>query len=263
MATNIHPSAQISKGAELGQDVVIGPFAIVEEDTRIGDRSVIDASAHIKTLTTLGADCHIHSFASIGGPPQDLKYHGEQTLLEMGDRITVREFVTINRGTTGGGGVTRVGADCFIMAYCHIAHDCQLDHHVIMSNGATLAGHVEVAPHAIIGGLSAVHQFVRIGTHAFIGGKTGVAQDIPPYMMAAGERALLRGPNAIGLKRAGFTSEELKAIKQAYKMLWRTKGDMDALCEDVMAKWGEVAKVAHLVKFVQTSQRGLTSAMQK
>ncbi|PIE69334.1 MAG: acyl-[acyl-carrier-protein]--UDP-N-acetylglucosamine O-acyltransferase [Deltaproteobacteria bacterium] len=261
MATEIHPSALVAQGAELGQDVVIGPFAIVEKDTRIGDRSIIDASAHIKTLTTLGEDCHIHSFASIGGPPQDLKYHGERTLLEMADRITVREFVTINRGTTGGGGITRVGSDCFVMAYCHIAHDCQLEDHVIMSNGATLAGHVEVAAHAIIGGLSAVHQFVRIGTHAFIGGKTGVAQDIPPYMMAAGDRARLRGPNLIGLKRAGFTRDELKAIKQAYKLIWRTKGNFKGACRDALTQFGDVDKVAHLVDFITTSQRGVTSAV--
>ena len=260
MATEIHASALVSENAEIGQDVTIGPFAIVEEDTRIGDRSVIGASAHIKKLTTLGEDCQIHSFASIGGPPQDLKYHGERTLLEMGDRITVREFVTISRGTTGGGGITRVGSDCFVMAYCHIAHDCQLEDHVIMSNGATLAGHVEVAPHAIIGGLSAVHQFVRIGTHAFIGGKTGVAQDIPPYMMAVGDRARLRGPNLIGLKRAGFTSEELKGIKQAYKLIWRTRGNLKGACKEVMAQFGDIQRVAHLVDFIKNSERGVTSA---
>ncbi|WP_462324852.1 acyl-ACP--UDP-N-acetylglucosamine O-acyltransferase [Desulfoplanes sp.] len=260
MATEIHPSAIVADGAEIGQDVTIGPFAIVEEDTRVGDRCVIESSAHIKKLTTLGRECQVHSFASIGGPPQDLKYHGERTRLELGDRITIREFVTINRGTVDGGGTTRVGSDCFIMAYCHVAHDCQLEDHVIMSNGATLAGHVEIAPHAIIGGLSAVHQFVRIGTHAFIGGKTGVAQDIPPYMMAVGDRARLRGPNLIGLKRAGFTPEELKAIKQAYKTIWRTKGNLKGACKQVMAAYGEIERVAHLVDFIRTSQRGVTTA---
>ena len=260
MATEIHPSAIVAKNAEIGQDAIIGPFAIVEEDTRIGDRSIIEASAHIKKLTSLGEDCQIHSFASIGGPPQDLKYQGERTVLEMGDRITVREFVTINRGTSGGGGVTRVGSDCFVMAYCHIAHDCQLEDHVIMSNGATLAGHVEVASHAIIGGLSAVHQFVRIGTHAFIGGKTGVAQDIPPYMMAVGDRARLRGPNLIGLRRAGFTTEELRAIKHAYKRIWRTKGNLKAACNDVLTQFGQFDRIQHLVEFIKNSQRGVTSA---
>jgi UDP-N-acetylglucosamine acyltransferase len=259
VATEIHPSAIVAKNAEIGQDAIIGPFAIVEEDTRIGDRSIIDASAHIKKLTSLGEDCQIHSFASIGGPPQDLKYQGERTVLEMGDRITVREFVTINRGTSGGGGATRVGSDCFVMAYCHIAHDCQLEDHVIMSNGATLAGHVEVASHAIIGGLSAVHQFVRIGTHAFIGGKTGVAQDIPPYMMAEGDRARLRGPNLIGLKRAGFTPEELRAIKHAYKRIWRTKGNLKGACKDVLDQFGQLERIQHLVEFIKNSQRGVTS----
>ncbi len=259
MATEIHPSALVARNAIIGQDVTIGPFAVVEEDTRLGDRSIIEASVHIKQLTSLGEDCHVHSFASIGGSPQDLKYHGERTVLEMGDRITVREFVTINRGTSGGGGITRVGSDCFVMAYCHIAHDCQLEDHVIMSNGATLAGHVEVAPHAIIGGLSAVHQFVRIGTHAFIGGKTGVAQDIPPYMMAVGDRAQLRGPNLIGLKRAGFTPEEIKAVKQAYKRIWRTKGNLKAACKEVMEQFGEIERVRHLVEFIKNSQRGVTS----
>jgi UDP-N-acetylglucosamine acyltransferase len=171
----------------------------------------------------------------------------------------VREFVTINRGTSGGGGATRVGSDCFVMAYCHIAHDCQLEDHVIMSNGATLAGHVEVASHAIIGGLSAVHQFVRIGTHAFIGGKTGVAQDIPPYMMAVGDRARLRGPNLIGLKRAGFTPEELRAIKHAYKRIWRTKGNLKGACKDVLDQFGQLERIQHLVEFIKNSQRGVTS----
>ena len=260
MATQIHPSAIVSPEAVIGEDVTIGAFAIVEGETRIGDRSIIEASAHIKTLTSLGTDCHVHSFASIGGPPQDLKYHGERTLLEMGDRITVREFVTINRGTAGGGGVTRVGSDGFIMAYCHVAHDCQLEDHVIMSNGATLAGHVEVANHAIIGGLSAVHQFVRIGEHAFIGGKTGVAQDLPPYMIAVGDRAKLRGPNLIGLRRAGFTDEELRAIKHAYKIIWRTRGNMKGACKEVLTEFGHIEKIQCLVDFIKTSPRGVTSA---
>ena len=259
MATEIHPTAVVSSAAVIGQDVKIGPFAIVENDTQIGDRSIIEASAHIKTFTSLGEDCQVHSFASIGGAPQDLKYHGERTLLEMGDRITIREFVTINRGTTGGGGITRVGSDCFIMAYCHVAHDSQLADHVIMSNGATLAGHVHIDAHAIIGGLSAVHQFVRIGEFAFIGGKTGVAQDIPPYMIAVGERAKLRGPNLIGLRRAGFTTEELRAIKKAYKIIWRTKGNQKASCKEVVAEFGELEKIQKLLDFIKTSQRGVTS----
>jgi len=256
VATEIHASALVSENAEIGQDVTIGPFAIVEEDTRIGDRSVIGASAHIKKLTTLGEDCQIHSFASIGGPPQDLKYHGERTLLEMGDRITVREFVTISRGTTGGGGITRVGSDCFVMAYCHIAHDCQLEDHVIMSNGATLAGHVEVAPHAIIGGLSAVHQFVRIGTHAFIGGKTGVAQDVPPFMLTVGERATLRGLNLIGLRRHGFSSEEISALKSAYKLIWRSNQERNEVMQQVETELGSFPQVMKLLDFIRSSKRG-------
>ncbi|MDD2220120.1 MAG: acyl-ACP--UDP-N-acetylglucosamine O-acyltransferase [Desulfoplanes sp.] len=259
MATEIHPSAIVSPHASIGQDVKIGPFAIIESDSKIGDRSVINASAHIKSFTSLGEDCKVHSFASIGGAPQDLKYHGEHTVLEMGDRITIREFVTISRGTTGGGGITRVGSDCFIMAYCHIAHDNQIADHVIMSNGATLAGHVHVATHAIIGGLSAVHQFVRIGEYAFIGGKTGVAQDIPPYMIAVGERAKLRGPNLIGLRRAGFSSEELSAIKKAYKIIWRVKGNQKGSCKEVLAEFGEFEKIQCLIDFIRTSQRGVTS----
>lgn len=260
MATSIHPTALVHECAQLGADVEIGPHAIIEDKTIIGDRTRIQAAAQIKAYTHLGADNVIHSFACLGGEPQDLKFSGEESLLRIGDGNTVREFVTMNRGTALERGETVIGSGGLYMAYVHIAHDCRLGDGVIMSNGATLAGHVVIGDHVIVGGLSAVHQFVRIGEYAFIGGMTGVVQDVPPYMLAAGPRAKVHGPNLVGLRRLNFPPEKTQALKNAYRLLWRSElGRKEALAR-IAETCGEHSEVRSFLAFVEQSERGVTAA---
>ncbi|GAB1410816.1 acyl-ACP--UDP-N-acetylglucosamine O-acyltransferase [Desulfovibrionales bacterium] len=256
MATSIHPTAIVHERVQLGIDVRIGPYAILEEDVRIGDRTVIEASAHVKRFTTLGEDNHVFSMACVGGEPQDLKFHGEVTSLLIGDRNKIREFSTIHRGTEGGGGRTTVGSDNLMMAYSHIAHDCIIGDNNVLANAATLAGHVVVGDHVVVGGLSATHQFVQIGDFAFVGGKTGVAQDVPPFMLAVGERASLRGLNLIGLRRHGFTSEEIQALKATYKLLWRSNQERNEVIQQVETELGHFPQVIKLLDFIRSSKRG-------
>lgn len=259
MQTSIHTTAIVHPDASLGVGVVIGPYAIIEEDVRIGDASIIDAGAQIKRFTTLGASNHVYSMACVGGEPQDLKFHGEESRLEIGDRNRIREFSTIHRGTEGGGGLTRVGSDNLMMAYSHIAHDCVVGDNNVLANAATLAGHVVVGNEVVVGGLSAVHQFVNIGDFAFIGGKTGVAQDVPPFMLAVGERATLRGLNLIGLRRHGFTSDEIHALKSAYKLIWRSNQERNEVIQQVETELGHFQQVMKLLDFIRASKRGTIS----
>lgn len=254
---SIHPTAIVDPGAELGRNVVVGPFAIIEDAVRIGDDCRIDAHAIIKSNTRLGARNHVHSYALLGGDPQDLKYHGEESWLEIGDDNRIREFATLHRGTEGGGGVTRVGNGNLLMAYTHVAHDCQLGSGIVMSNNATLAGHVTVGDGAIIGGLSAVHQFVRIGVHAFVGGVTGVPQDVPPWMLVAGSRGAVHGPNIVGLRRAGASREVVAALKYAFRTLWWSGLLREDALNTILAEHGNLKEVAEFVEFVRTSQRGI------
>jgi UDP-N-acetylglucosamine acyltransferase len=256
MAVTIHPTAIVHPEAVLGNGVVIGPYAIVEGHVTIGDGCRIDAAAQIKRFTTLGAGNHIHSMACVGGEPQDLKFHGEESQLIIGDNNRIREFSTIHRGTEGGGGITRIGSGNLIMAYAHIAHDCQVGDHNVFSNAATLAGHVIVGNHAVLGGLSAAHQFVRIGDYAFVGGKAGVAQDVPPFMLAVGERASLHGLNLIGLRRHGFSSEEISALKAAYRILWRSHHERNEALQQVETEFGHIQPVMQLLSFLRASTRG-------
>ncbi len=256
MQTNIHPSAIVHPGAYLGTGVTVGPFAIIEDCVHIGDETIIDAGAQIKRFTTLGAKNHVHSMACVGGEPQDLKFGGEESTLVIGDRNRIREFSTIHRGTEGGGGVTRVGSDNLMMAYSHIAHDCVVGDNNVLANAATLAGHVIVGSEVVVGGLSAVHQFVTIGDFAFIGGKTGVAQDVPPFMLAVGERATLRGLNLIGLRRHGFSSEEISALKSAYKLIWRSNQERNEVMQQVETELGNFQQVMKLLDFIRSSKRG-------
>ncbi|WP_027369912.1 acyl-ACP--UDP-N-acetylglucosamine O-acyltransferase [Desulfovermiculus halophilus] len=254
----IHPTAIIHPQAELGQSVSVGAYAIVEQGVEIGEGSKIEPFARIQGPTTLGTGNHIHSHACIGGPPQDLKYNDEPTVLEIGDDNTIREYVTIHRGTVGGGGVTKMGSRCLIMAYAHIAHDCILGDEVILANAATLAGHVTVHNKAVVGGLSAVHQFVRIGESAYIGGMTGVAQDVPPFMLVAGERGWLHGLNLVGLRRQGFTRDELSTLKQAYQIIWRSGMRRTEALQEVKRELDTASpRLAQLVEFVESSSRGI------
>lgn len=261
--TQVHPSAIIAPGVELGVGVEIGPFAVLESDVHIGDYTKIESGAQIKRYTKMGAKNRIHSHALVGGEPQDLKFQGEVTWLEMGDANSIREFATLHRGTEGGGGITRLGSNNLCMAYTHVAHDCLLGSNIVMSNGATLAGHVEVGDFAIIGGLSAVHQFCRIGEHAFVGGMTGVAQNVPPWILVAGARAMAHGPNLVGLRRAKLGSEAVAAFKQAFRLIWRSEIPRSEALELLEQEFSSISQVIDFISFIRASERGICPAEKK
>ena len=256
----IHPTAVVHPDAKIGEDVEIGPYAVIEEHVVIGNRCRIDSHAVIKRYTKMGTGNHIHSHAMVGGEPQDLKFQGEETWLEIGDGNRIREFATLHRGTQGGGGLTRIGSRNLCMAYTHIAHDCLLGSDIVLSNGATLGGHVQVDNFAIIGGLSAVHQFCHIGTHAFVGGMTGVAQDLPPWMLAAGSRALVHGPNLVGLRRAEAGRETIAAFKQAFRLIWRSEMPRSEALDMLASEYASMPQLMEFVRFVRSSERGLCPA---
>ncbi|MDW7643596.1 MAG: acyl-ACP--UDP-N-acetylglucosamine O-acyltransferase [Desulfuromonadales bacterium] len=253
----IHSTAIISPGAQLDPTVEVGPYAVIGEHVRIGAGTVIGPHTVIEGWTEIGKNNRIFQFASVGAVPQDLKFHGEKSFLRIGDGNTIREFATLHRGTEDGGGETIVGNQCLLMAYSHVAHDCIVGNQVILANGATLAGHVQVDDHAILGGLSAVHQFTRVGCHVMISGGSMVAQDIPPYTIAQGDRAKTVGLNLIGLKRRGFSDEAVRGIKQAYKLIFRSGLRM----EDALSKIDQdIVKTPELqvfIDFIQNSQRGI------
>ena len=212
--STIHPTAIIHPTAELHETVSVGPYSIIEESVAIDSGTRIGSHVFIDQYTRIGIDCQIFPFTSIGTAPQDKKFKGEKTELVIGDDNVIREYATINRGTPDGGGVTRIGNQNLLLAYIHIAHDCHLGNGITMVNVATLGGHVTLEDYSVIGGLAAVHQFVRIGAHAYVGGKTGVSQDIPPFVLASGERAKLFGLNIVGLKRHNFSNEVILALKR-------------------------------------------------
>ena len=254
----IHETAIVSKGAELDANVEIGPFSVIREDVCIGAGTKVGPHVVIEPYVTIGKDCRIFQYAAIGAPPQSLKFEGERTYVKIGDRTVIREFVTIHRGTGFGGGITQVGEDNFLMAYTHIAHDCRTGRHVVMANNATLAGHITIDDYATVGGLVAIHQFVRVGEHAFIGGKSAVVKDIPPYMIAAGDRAKLHGLNSVGLKRHGLSAQTLLALKKAYRIIFRIGLTLNEAIERVKAEVEQVPEVVGLIEFIQSSKRGIT-----
>lgn len=218
----IHPTAVVETGAELADDVSVGPFCYIGPKVSIGEGSTVASHAVIIGWTRLGRRCRVFQAAVIGGVPQDLKYRGEDTLVEIGDDNIFREFVTVNKGTAGGGGATRIGNSNMIMAYVHVAHDCQLGNNIIIANAANLSGHIVVEDYARISGLCALHHFVTVGTQAFIGGGSKVTQDVPPYCLIDGNPARLRGLNLEGLKRAGFGRRVIAALKEAFRLLYRS-----------------------------------------
>ena len=222
MATQVHPTAVVHPEAELGVDVIVGPYTVIGPAVKIGDRSQLGPHVVVDGVTTMGADNIVIGQANLGGPPQDLSYKGEATQLEMGDRNTVREFVTINRGTVKGGGITRIGNDCLFMACCHVAHDCDVRDRVIMANCVLLAGHCLVSQGVNISGAAAAHHFVTIGAHAYIGGMTRINQDVPPFMLLEGHPARVRGVNEIGLARAGFAAADIERLWVAFRLLYRS-----------------------------------------
>jgi UDP-N-acetylglucosamine acyltransferase len=250
--TNIHATAVVDPNAELGTGVQIGPFCVVGPEVTLGNGVVLHSHAAVTGRTALGERCQIFPFASIGHIPQDQKYRGEPSRLEIGANTIIREHVTINPGTEGGGMVTRIGSNCLLMVGAHIAHDCQLGDHVILVNNATLGGHVAIEDHVILGGLSAVHQFVRIGRNAFIGGMTGVPADVIPFGMVIGNRGWLAGLNIVGLKRQGFPREQIHGLRQAYRMLFSSEGTMRERLEDVENMFSTNVLVRQIIEFIKS-----------
>lgn len=253
----IHPTAVVASGAEIDSSVEIGPYAVIGATVRIGARTTVGPHAVIEGDTTIGADNKVFQFSSIGAIPQDLKYAGEPTRLEIGDGNQFREFTTVHIGTVQGGGVTRIGNRCLFMANSHVAHDCRVGDGVILANSVALAGHVCVEDHVILGGLSAVHQFTQIGRHAFISGGAIVTMDVPPYCTAHGDRAQLVGLNTVGLSRHGFTEEQLRRVKAAYKILFRSGLGLREALARVRAEYGGNPEIDHFVGFIEGSERGI------
>lgn len=254
---SIHQLAVVHKNAQIGDDVTIGPFAVIGENVVVGDGCEIGPHVVLDGWTEIGENCRFYPGASIGSHPQDLKYKGGKTHLVIGSHNVFREYVTVNTGTETGGGTTRLGSYCLMMAYAHVAHDCQIGDHVIIGNCAAISGHINVEDFAIIGGLSGLHQFVRIGTHAILGGCSGVAQDVPPYMMASGERAKIYGLNSVGLKRHDFPEETITLLHKAYRILFRSKLSIKHAVNQVKAEVPDCSEVEHLIEFIETSERGI------
>jgi UDP-N-acetylglucosamine acyltransferase len=253
----IDPRAVIDPSARLADAVSVGAFTIIGPDVEIGAGTWIGPHAVINGPTSIGSDNRIYQFASVGEAPQDKKYAGEPTRLEIGDRNLIREFVTINRGTVQDAGVTRIGDDNWIMAYVHIAHDCRVGNQTIFSNNASLAGHVQVDDYAILGGFTLVHQFCAIGTHAFCAFGSGIKKAVPPFVIVDGSPARPRGLNAEGLKRRGFTDKAQQALRQAYKTLYRSNLSLREALADLQEMAKEQEEVAQLVSFIEQQTRGI------
>ncbi|HZX43915.1 MAG TPA: acyl-ACP--UDP-N-acetylglucosamine O-acyltransferase [Myxococcaceae bacterium] len=255
---SVHPTAIVAPGARLHPTVEIGPYVVIGSQVEIGAGTTVGPHAVIEGRTRLGERNRVFQFASVGAQPQDLKYAGEDSALEIGNENLIREFTTLHKGTTGGGGVTRIGDRNLFMAYAHVAHDCQVGNGCVLANGATLGGHVEVGDHVILGGLAAVHQFTRIGRHAFVAGGAMVVMDVPPFCTAQGDRAELVGINGIGLARHGFSEEQIARVKEAYRILFRSKLPLEDATERLRAELGDQPEIQVLLGFVTTSQRGIT-----
>lgn len=253
----IDPRAVIDPAARLADDVSVGAFTIIGPDVDIGAGTWIGPHAVINGPTRIGRDNRIYQFASVGEAPQDKKYAGEATRLEIGDRNLIREFVTINRGTVQDAGVTRIGDDNWIMAYVHIAHDCRVGNQVIFSNNASLAGHVRVDDYAILGGFTLVHQFCAIGAHAFCAFGSGIKKDVPPFVIVDGSPARPRGLNTEGLKRRGFTDRAQQALRRAYKTLYRSNLSLQEALVELQGMAQEQEEVAQLVSFIEQQTRGI------
>ena len=260
----IHPTALVEKGAQLDEGVHVGPFSIVGSHVRVGKNSRLFSHVVLTGHTTLGAENQIYPFASVGHAPQDLKYKGEPTTLVIGDRNLIRESTTLQVGTVQGGGTTVVGHGNLFMAYTHVAHDCRLGNDNILANGVQLAGHVTIDNDAVIGGISAVHQFCHIGDMAMTGGGAMLVEDLPPYCIAQGDRAMLRGLNLVKMRRKGLSAEALRAVKDAYKLLFLSGAPTvsDAVAKVELAGFLKFPEVLKLVEFVKTSQRGVVRPAQ-
>ncbi len=254
----IHPSAIVHPAARLAAGVSVGAYTLIGEHVEIGENTWVGSHAVIEGRTKIGARNRIHHFASIGGVPQDKKYADEDTTVEIGDGNTIREYVTINRGTIQDAGATRIGHDNWLMAYVHIAHDCQIGSHTIFANLAQLAGHVHIGDWVILGGMTGVHQFVRVGAHSFTGIGTHLLQDLPPYVTASGDQAKPYGINAEGLRRRGFSAEAINGIKRAYRTLYRSGLSFEDAKRELQAQVGQCPPVQEMVDFLARCERGIT-----
>lgn len=256
MSPRVHPSALVDATAELGNDVEIGPWVIVGPQCVLGDGTRVAARATLERNVRVGERVQIGIGAILGGDPQDLKYRGEETWVDIGDDTSVREYATINRGTAHSQ-TTRVGKHCFLMSYVHLAHDCQVGDHVIISNGTQLAGHVVVDYRATISGLCAVHQFARVGRHAFIGGCSRVAQDVPPFVRAVGNPIKLFGLNSVGLQRSGFDEQVLLELKRAYRICFRSDLNLSQAVDRARTELAPMPEVMQFLDFIEGSRRGV------
>lgn len=256
----IHPTAIVDHKAMLGEGVAVGPYTVIGPHVRIGSQTTIGAHGVIEGYTTIGSECRIFTGAVIGSIPQDLKYAGEKSELIVGDRNQLREYVTINPGTKGGGGKTVIGSDCLLMAYAHVAHDCLISNHVIIANSAALAGHILIEEGAVIGGLVGIHQFVRVGTLAIIGGCSRVVQDIPPYSTCVGYPAKVFGLNTEGLRRAGISQESKEHLHRAFRLLFHSGLSMSHAVKEVAHEVNHCPEVDHLLTFIRQSKRGVCRA---
>ncbi|AGC46463.1 UDP-N-acetylglucosamine acyltransferase [Myxococcus stipitatus DSM 14675] len=254
----VHPTAVVHPDARLHESVQVGPYSVIGPQVTIGEGSRVGPHVVIEGRTTIGARNRIFQFASIGADPQDLKYAGEDTELTLGDDNQVREFVTLHKGTVGGGGATRIGHGTLLMANSHVAHDCIVGNGCRIGNGSALAGHVEMEDHVIISGLAAVHQFTRLGRFSFISGGAMVTMDIPPYATAQGDRAELVGLNTVGLERGGYSKEQIERVKEAHRILFRSKLGLQEALARLRAELAGHPEVDHLVSFIAQSKRGLT-----
>ena len=258
MTAQVHATALVAPSARLGHGVRVGPFAIVGEGCEVGDGCVLEARAVLERNVRLAPNVTIGVGSVIGGDPQDLKYRGEETWVEIGEGTRVREYATINRGTVQSHRTT-VGAGCFLMSYVHLAHDCHVGDGVIISNGTQLAGHVTVEDRAILSGLVAVHQFVKIGRHAFVGGCSRVAKDVPPFLKAVGNPVKLYGLNSVGLQRSGFSEEALRELKRAYRLFFRSELNVSQALERARTELAPLPDVAHFLQFLEDSGRGVVT----
>jgi len=254
--TRIHSTAIISPEAEIGSDVEVGPFAIIGENCVVGDGCVISPRATLERNVRLGANVKVGIGSVLGGPPQDLKFAGEETTVEIGDGTVIREYTTINRGTAQSFKTT-VGTNCLLMSYVHLGHDCHIGNNVILSNVVQLAGHVTIEDRAIISGLSAAHQFVRIGRQSFIGGCSRVSKDIPPFLKAVGNPVKLYGLNTVGLQRSGMDENTIRELKRAYRLLFRSDLNVSQAMERVQNELEPLPEVLELVRFLEASERGV------
>ena len=256
----VHPTAIVDPQAILGQDVQIGPYTVIGPNVRVGPSTTVGAHCVLEGYTTVGAQCEIFTGAVIGSIPQDLKFSGEKSELLIGDRNRIREYVTINPGTKGGGGKTVIGSDCLLMANAHVAHDCVIGDHVIIANSAALAGHIVVEEGAVIGGLVGIHQFVRVGRLAIIGGCSRVVQDIPPYSTCVGYPARVFGLNTEGLRRAEMPAEIRERLNQAFRVLFRSGLSMRNAVDQVGRDGHRCQEIDHLLDFIRQSKRGICRA---